>query len=51
MSYDEYISLVNFLNDRLRAFKSPWYTWAVRIDWPKLRRWGEMLGWKSETPT
>lgn len=44
--YDECISLIDFLNDRLRVFKSPWYTWGIRITWTKLRRWGVRLGWR-----
>jgi hypothetical protein len=46
MTYDDYISLVDFLNDKLRPFKNPWYTWAIRITWDKLFRWGDLLGWK-----
>ena len=47
MTFDEYISLIDFLNNRLRKFKSPWYTWAIEITWEKLERWGANLGWTS----
>jgi hypothetical protein len=46
MIYDDYVSLVDFLNDRLRHFKNPWYTWAINITWDKLFRWGALLGWE-----
>jgi len=49
MTYDECMSLIDFLNDRLRAFNSPWYTWAVKIDWDKLKRWGGLLGYEFPT--
>ena len=45
MGYQECIDLVNFLNKRLRAFRNPWYTWAIDITWEKLRRWAKMLGY------
>ena len=49
MTYDECVSLVNFLNDRLRAFNNPWYTWGINITWGKLRMWGDRLGWKEQS--
>lgn len=48
MTYDECMSLIAFLNRRMRRFRNPWYTWAVDITWPKLRRWGKRLGWHYE---
>ncbi len=46
MIFDECMSLIDFLNERLRMLRSPWYTWAVRFDWDKLRKWGYRLGWR-----
>lgn len=45
MTYDQCIDLLDFLNHRLRTFNNPWYTWAIKITWAKLKRWGKMLGW------
>jgi len=48
MKYDDYTSLLEFLDTRLRAIKNPWYTWAIEITWDKLFRWGARLGWKPQ---
>lgn len=47
VTYEEAVSLVNFLNERFRRAKmTPWYLWAVDIDWSKLQRWARHLGWQ-----
>ena len=45
MTGAECFALIDFLNDRLRAFRNPWYTWAIEITWDKLVRWAKMLGY------
>ena len=45
MTGAECFALIDFLNDRMRAFRNPWYTWAVEITWEKLIRWAKMLGY------
>jgi len=45
MTGAECFALIDFLNDRLRAFRNPWYTWAIEITWEKLVRWAGMLGY------
>lgn len=48
MTYDECMAMLDFLNDRFaKAGMRPWYRWAVKIDWPKLKRWAVMLGWND----
>ena len=45
MKYNDCMSLLDFLNNRFRVFKNPWYTWGIEITWEKLWRWGTRLGW------
>jgi len=42
------LAMIDFLNTRLRSFKTPWYRWAIDITWDKLERWAKMLGWKEK---
>jgi len=38
--------MIDFLNERFRqAGMTPWFMWAVRIDWEKIRRWCAFLGY------
>lgn len=48
MNYRQCTDLLNFLNHRMRSFTNPWYSWAIRITWNKLRRWAELLGYKGD---
>jgi len=48
VTYDECVARVDFLNARFRkAGMRPWYTWAIRMDWPKIVRWCSLLGYKK----
>jgi len=45
MNGAECFALIDFLNGRMRAFRNPWYTWAIKITWEKLVRWANILGY------
>ena len=48
MNYNDSISLIDFLNNRFKKLRQPWYVWAIEIPWEKLIKWGYYLGWKGD---
>ena len=51
MTYDEAIAKIDFLNERFRKARiTPWYEWAVRIDWEKVNHWCRLLGYGRTNP-
>ena len=46
MTYTEAVHLIDFLNHRMRPLR--WYQWAVDVNWHKLQRWAELLGYRVE---
>jgi len=46
MTYEQAMKKIDFLNDRFRKMKTPWYKWAIKHSWDKINKWCEMLGYK-----
>ena len=47
MTHKQAMEKIDFLNNRFRQMKMPWYKWAIKHSWNKINRWCEILGYKD----
>lgn len=48
MNFEEGMEKIDFLNDRLRKLKQPWFNWAINHSWSKVDKWCRILGYKRK---
>lgn len=47
IKFNEAIHKIDFLNKKLRKFKTPWYGWAIKCSWAKIDEWCRFLGYEG----